>query len=128
MRRLTNTIGSLRAVSQAASCLIAYDAYRRHTLLSCMAIQGFKDKDTARLFRGERVPKWVNIERTATIKLQMLHAAVQLNFLKSPPNNRLEVLKKDRLGQHSIWINAQWRLCFVWTANGPEDVEICDYH
>ncbi len=93
-----------------------------------MAIQSFKDKDTARLFRGERVPKWVNIERSATIKLQLLHAAAQLSFLKVPPNNKLEALKKDRLGQHSIRINAQWRLCFAWTANGPENVEICDYH
>ena len=93
-----------------------------------MAIQSFKNKDTERLFHGTRVAKWVNIERTATMKLQMLHAATQLNFLKVPPNNKLEALKKDRRGQHSIRINDQWRVCFKWTPNGPVEVEICDYH
>ena len=66
-----------------------------------------------------------HIERVATIKL---HAAAQLNFLKAPPNSKLEALKKDCLGQRSVRIIAQWRLCLVWIANGPEDVEICDCH
>jgi len=61
-------------------------------------------------------------------KLQMLDSAVTLEFLKSPPGNRLEPLGGDRAGQHSIRINDQWRVCFVWTAEGPKDVEIVDYH
>jgi len=58
----------------------------------------------------------------------MLDAAQTLQFLRSPPGNRLEALYGDRRGQHSIRVNAQWRLCFVWTDNGPRDVEIVDYH
>lgn len=58
----------------------------------------------------------------------MLDAAQTLQFLRCPPGNRLEALYGDRRGQHSIGINAQWRLCFVWTDNGPRDVEIVDYH
>ncbi|CUR48285.1 HigB toxin protein [Alloalcanivorax xenomutans] len=61
-------------------------------------------------------------------KLAMLHAARELRDLLSPPGNRLEALKGDRLGQHSIRINDQWRICFRWTSVGPEDVEIVDYH
>ena len=58
----------------------------------------------------------------------MLDAAVTLEFLRSPPGNRLEKLERDRLGQHSIRINDQWRICFVWTDTGPSEVEIVDYH
>lgn len=58
----------------------------------------------------------------------MLDAAMELKDLKSPPGNRLHSLEKDRQGQHSISINMQWRVCFVWTENGPENVEIVDYH
>ncbi|HEX5360777.1 MAG TPA: type II toxin-antitoxin system RelE/ParE family toxin, partial [Fluviicoccus sp.] len=61
-------------------------------------------------------------------KLAMLDAAQTLSFLRSPPGNRLEALRGDRAGQHSIRINDQWRLCFIWTADGPENVEIVDYH
>ena len=64
----------------------------------------------------------------ATRKLTQLDAAATLEFLKSPPGNYLEALKGDRKGQHSIRINDQWRICFRWTAAGPEDVEIADYH
>ena len=91
-------------------------------------IQSFGDKATEKLFHGARVKRWVNIERAATIKLQMLHAAPALGFLLLPPGNRLEALKGDRKGQHSIRINDQWRVCFKWTANGPSQVEITDYH
>ena len=61
-------------------------------------------------------------------KLQMLDDAVELRDLASPPGNRLEALTRDRAGQHSIRINDQWRVCFVWAAAGPENVEIVDYH
>jgi proteic killer suppression protein len=61
-------------------------------------------------------------------KLQQLDSAITLEFLRSPPGNRLETLSKDRAGQHSIRINAQWRICFIWTDDGPEHVEIVDYH
>ena len=68
------------------------------------------------------------IERTALRKLRQLAAAVSLNDLRRPPGNRLEALKGDRTGQHSIRINDRWRICFVWTDAGPEEVEIVDYH
>jgi proteic killer suppression protein len=74
------------------------------------------------------VPLWVNIEVVALRKLRMLHAAGVLADLRVPPGNMLEALKGDRVGQHSIRINSQWRVCFVWTPEGPRDVEIVDYH
>jgi toxin HigB-1 len=61
-------------------------------------------------------------------KLAQLDAAQTLDFLKAPPGNRLEALKGDRKGQHSIRINDQWRICFAWSGVGPVDVEIVDYH
>ncbi|MGO4153041.1 type II toxin-antitoxin system RelE/ParE family toxin [Cupriavidus sp. YAF13] len=91
-------------------------------------IQSFKCEDTAALFSGRRVPRFANIRAAAERKLEMLAAAASLDFLRSPPGNRLEVLGGDRKGQHSIRINDRWRVCFVWTADGPEAVEIVDYH
>ena len=75
------------------------------------------------LIRGEG-----NIERVARRKLLQLHAATELASLRIPPGNRLEALKADRMGQHSIRINDQWRICFVWQADGAHNVEIVDYH
>ena len=69
-----------------------------------------------------------NLLARAENKLAMIDAASTLEDLRSPPGNRLEALKGDRKGQHSIRINDQWRVCFKWTDNGPEDVEVCDYH
>lgn len=69
-----------------------------------------------------------NIFATAVRKVAMIEAAHVLNDLRAPPANRLEALKGDRVGQHSIRINDQWRICFVWGAAGPENVEITDYH
>jgi len=80
------------------------------------------------LFEGRRVRRWVNIERVALRKLSQLDWSAVLDDLKIPPGNRLESLKNDRQGQHSIRINEQWRLCFVWTADGAAEVEIVDYH
>jgi proteic killer suppression protein len=74
------------------------------------------------------VRRWVNIERVALRKLSQLDWSAVLDDLKIPPGNRLESLKNDRQGQHSIRINEQWRLCFIWTADGAAEVEIVDYH
>jgi toxin HigB-1 len=93
-----------------------------------MAIKSFKCSDTAKLFQGQRVHRWVNIERTALRKLEQLAWSMVLNDLKIPPGNQLEALRGDRKGQHSIRINDQWRLCFVWLPDGAIDVEIVDYH
>ena len=69
-----------------------------------------------------------DLVRSAVRKLTLLDQAVSLDDLRSPPGNQLEALKRDRKGQHSIRINDQWRICFVWTAAGPEQVEIVDHH
>ena len=92
-------------------------------------IRSFQDTATERLWSRRRTGKLdPRIERTALRKLVMLDAAETLDDLRVPPGNRLEALKADRAGQHSIRINDQWRICFVWTAAGPEHVEIVDYH
>lgn len=91
-------------------------------------IQSFKCSDTQTLFHRKRVKRFVNIEAVARRKLAQLDAAATLDFLRAPPGNQLEALKGDRAGQHSIRINDQFRVCFVWTAQGPKDVEIVDYH
>ena len=93
-----------------------------------MPILSFKCADSRKLFEGARVRRFVNFETVAMRKLAMLNRAANLEDLRIPPNNRLEALKKDRKGQHSIRINDQFRLCFVWTPLGPRDVEIVDYH
>jgi len=93
-----------------------------------MAIQSFKCSDTESLFSGMRVRRFVSIETVAMRKLAMLNRAGRLEDLRVPPGNRLEALKGNLAGLHSIRINDQFRVCFRWTAAGPEDVEILDYH
>jgi proteic killer suppression protein len=77
---------------------------------------------------GGFVRQFGGIEKSARRKLDMLHQARDLNDLRAPPANRLETLSGDRRGQHSIRIIDQWRVCFIWTKEGPENVEIVDYH
>ena len=91
-------------------------------------IHSFTCVDTEALFRSKVVPRFKNIERVARRKLLQIHAASELPSLRVPPGNQLEALKGDRRGQHSIRINDQWRICFVWHDDGARRVEIVDYH
>ena len=91
-------------------------------------IQSFKCKDTRALYEGKSPRKFKGFLVVPERKLAQLDAAQTLDFLKAPPGNRLEALKGNRKGQHSIRINGQWRFCFVWSDVGPVDVEIVDYH
>jgi proteic killer suppression protein len=92
-------------------------------------IRSFSDKRTAAIFAGYAVRDlpW-QIQRRARVKLLMIDAARRLDDLRMPPGNRLEALGGDRQGQHSIRINDQWRICFVWKDGEAWDVEIADYH
>ncbi|MEO6967757.1 MAG: type II toxin-antitoxin system RelE/ParE family toxin [Rhodanobacteraceae bacterium] len=91
-------------------------------------IKTFADRDTEALFSGVRVRRFVNIESPARRKLEYLDAAGVLEDLRVPPGNRLEALKGDRAGQHSIRVNDQFRVCFRWQDGDAYGVEICDYH
>lgn len=91
-------------------------------------IKTFKCADTQALSKGEPVKRFVNIATVARRKLRQLEIADGLDDLRVPPGNRLESLKGDRAGQHSIRVNSQFRVCFRWTDAGAEDVEIVDYH
>jgi toxin HigB-1 len=91
-------------------------------------IKSFKCADTRRLFKDENLPRFRNIQQSARRKLIMLHAAKNLMDLRLPHGNRLHALRGDRERQHSISINDQWRICFVWKDGDACDVEIVDYH
>ena len=91
-------------------------------------IRSFRCADTQALFAGCAVARFANLRTVAERKLQMLHRATRLDDLRIPPNNRLEALKGDRAGQHSIRVNDPWRVCFVWTGSDAINVEIVDYH
>ena len=91
-------------------------------------IKNFADKETEALWKGKRNRLPSDVQRRALMKLQQLHAAPSIEFLRHPPGNNLEQLKGDREEQHSIRINSQWRLCFVWDGTDARAVEIVDYH
>ena len=92
-------------------------------------IKSFRDKESEKIFNRRLSAKLpYNIQRVARKKLVILDAAMELNDLQIPPGNRLEALKGDRKGQHSIRINDQWRVCFIWSDGDAYDVEITDYH
>jgi len=92
-------------------------------------IKSFRCRETQKIFEGRfsrRLPR--DIQRLAARKLEMLAAAGELKSLRIPPSNHLEKLKGDRAGQHSIRINDQWRICFIWKGGDAHEVEIVDYH
>ena len=91
-------------------------------------VKSFKCEYTKALAKGQRVKQFANIANVARRKLRQIEIANRLDDLRVPPGNRLEALKGDRSGQHSIRINNQWRVCFHWTNAGAENVEIVDYH
>ncbi len=91
-------------------------------------IRSFRSKETEALFRYQRSKRFRSFERVALRKLLQLHAATELRSLAAPPGNQLEALEGDRVGQHSIRINDQWRICFVWRDGHCYNVEIVDYH
>ncbi|MDR9750984.1 type II toxin-antitoxin system RelE/ParE family toxin [Pseudomonas sp. SZMC_28357] len=91
-------------------------------------IVSFKCSETEYLFRNGKTRVWSAILSVVERKLAMLDAAAILMDLSSPPGNRLEALEGNRKGQHSIRVNGQWRICFVWGTHGPENVEVVDYH
>ena len=92
-------------------------------------IVGFRDRDTELVWRGQRSRRLPHdIQDAARRKLRMLDAADRLEDLRNPPGNRLEALRGARVGQHSVRINDQWRICFRWGEGGASDVEIVDYH
>lgn len=91
-------------------------------------IQSSKCKDTLALYEGKSPRRFKAFLPLAERKLSQLDAAQTLDFMRAPPGNHLEALMGDRKGQHSVRINVQWRICFVWTDTGPIDVEIVDYH
>ena len=91
-------------------------------------IQSFKDEDTKELFETGASKRWANLQAVARRKLDQIETAINLSDLRVPPGNQLEALKRDRLGQHSIRINRQYRICFIWKTDGAYEVEITDYH
>jgi proteic killer suppression protein len=91
-------------------------------------IRSFRTKETEGLFHDREIPRFRAFERVARRKLLLLHRSVSLKDLRVPPGNRLEALEGTRKGQHSIRINDQWRICFVWRDSDAFEVEIVDYH
>ncbi|OMG32170.1 type II toxin-antitoxin system RelE/ParE family toxin [Actinomyces naeslundii] len=92
-------------------------------------IRSFAEKETQRVWHEEYVRSLdKSLQRAVLRKLELLHAAADVEDLRIPPGNRLERLTGDRRGQYSIRVNAQWRLCFTWHEGGADDVELVDYH
>jgi proteic killer suppression protein len=91
-------------------------------------IRSFKDADTKELYETGSSRRWSSIQAVACCKLDQIEASTNLDNLRAPPGNRLEPLRRERVGQHSIRINDQYRICFVWREDGAHEVEIKDYH
>jgi len=91
-------------------------------------IQSFRDSDTKELFEARRNKRWQGISAVALRKLDQIENAFNLEDLRVPPGNKLQSLKGDRVGQHSVQINDQFRICFEWKTDGAHEVEIVDYH
>lgn len=91
-------------------------------------IQSFKDADTRELFETGSNKRWKSVEKAARRKLDQIEAVAKLADLRTPRGNRLQALKGDQTGQHSVRINDQFRICFTWKADGAHEVEITDYH
>jgi proteic killer suppression protein len=91
-------------------------------------IQSFKDVETKELYETGYSRRWASIQAVACRKLDQIEASTNLDNLRAPPGNRLEPLKRERIGQHSIRINDRYRICFVWREDGAHEVEITDYH
>ncbi len=104
---------------------MTYDVNRHNNRV---VIVSFKDEEAKKLFETGQSRKYGNIAAVASRKLDQIEAATALEDLRSPPGNRLEALKGNRKGQHSIRINVQYRVCFEWKADGAHEVEIADYH
>lgn len=122
---LRGEVGYLTVVALRLDLSTQHNATR----YAVRVIRSFGNALTECLWSRDRTKKLdPRIERTALRKLAMLDAAEALEDLRVPPGNRLEAMRGDRAGQHSIRINQQWRICFVWTTAGPENVEIVDYH
>ena len=105
--------------------MVPHSAWRNYAVYM---IRSFRCPDTERLAQGWVVPQFQAFERVARRKLRQLEIAGRLDDLRIPPGNRLEALRGDRAGQHSIRINDQFRLCFIWSDAGPEAVELVDYN
>ncbi len=109
-------------------CLdLTLDVYRS-ALYDAAVIKTFRCQETERLYHRLRSKRFQAIERVGRRKLRQLDSATELRDLAAPPGNRLEALHGDRKGQHSIRVNDQWRICFVWRGGDAYDVEIVDYH
>ncbi len=98
------------------------------SVISLAVIKSFRSRETEQIHRRERVKRFLAFERVAQRKLRQLDIANELRDLSSPPGNNLEALKADQMGQHSIRINQQWRICFIWRNGDAYEVEIVDYH
>jgi proteic killer suppression protein len=121
-------IARRRPTIRVAAALLKTVDVQRNALYDGDVIQGFRSKETEELFQYQHSRRFRSFERIALRKLLQLHAATELRVLASPPGNQLEALLRDRKGQHSIRINEQWRICFVWRDGHAYDVEIVDYH
>ena len=126
-------VAALGDIAHPPLAVMGYDATKRLRYIGNRytiptMIKSFRCAETEALFNRKRVKRFVNVEAVARRKLNLVHAASSLSFLRVPPGNRLEALKGDRSGYYSIRINDQFRLCFRWIEGHAEDVEIVDYH